>query len=155
MAAVNSKFDVLRGWEPGGDASIDQSFPPIRVNGVQVRLDPGVIVALNAQTEVSVATSPASVALGTASKPQVYIVLEGNGVDTSPRFVEKVVCLRGKLTVKTDMLGPNQAFPVNGQVTYQMGLLVDQGPTATTHSVGTVIANDIVADGTITVELDL
>lgn len=155
MAAVNDKFDVLRGWEPGGDAGIDQSLPPVKVGGVAVSLLPGFIVALNSQTEVNVATSPVSIALGTAQKPQVYIVIEGNGVDTAPRFVEKVVCLRGKLTVKSDKLGPSQSFPVNGKISYSAGLMVDAGPTATTHVIGTVIANDLAADGTITVELDL
>lgn len=155
MAAINDKFDVLRGWEPGGDAGIDQSLPPIKVNGVPVQLEPGFIVALNSNTEVAVATSPASVALGTASAPLLYIVLEGNNADTSPQFVEKVTCLRGKLTVKTDKVQPNQGFPVNGKVTYQAGLMVDHAPTATTHAIGTVLANDLTADGTITVELDL
>jgi hypothetical protein len=155
MAAVNDKFDVLRGWEPGGDASIDQSLPPIKVGGVPVTLLPGYIVALNANTEIAAATSPANVGLGTATEPLVYIVVEGNGVDTAPRFVEKVMCLRGKLTVKTDKLGPNQAFPVNGKVTYNNGLLMDHAPTATTHNIGTVLANDLAADGTVTVELDL
>ena len=155
MAAVNDKFDVLRGWEPGGDAGIDQSLPPVKVGGIPVPLLPGYIVAVNSNTEVATASSPPSVALGTAATPLVYIVVEGNGVDTSPKFVEKVVCLRGKLTVKTDKLGPSQAFPVNGKVTYQGGLLVDQAATATTHCIGTVLANDLAADGTITVELDI
>lgn len=155
MAAVNSKFDVLRGWEPGGDASVDQSFPPIKSNGAQVIMPPGMIVALTPNTEVAPATSPASVALGTATRPAIYIVVEGNSADTAPKFVDKVMCLRGKLTVKTDIVGSNQAFPVTGKITYQNGVIVDHGATATTHEIGTVLANDLAADGTITVELDL
>lgn len=155
MASLNDKFDVLRGWEPGGDASIDQSLPPVKVMGVPVTLLPGYIVSMNTSGEVNVATSPASVALGTANPTLVYVVLEGNGVDTSTVFVEKVVCLRGKLTVKTDKLNTAQSFPINGKVTYSNGLLSDHGATATTHQIGTVLANNVATDGTIVVEMDL
>lgn len=155
MANLNDKFDVLRGWEPGGDASIDQSLAPVKVGITPVTLLPGYIVSMNASAEVNVATSPADVSLGVANAPLVYIVLEGNGVDTSTQFVEKVVCLRGKLTVKTDKLTPAQSFPVNGKVTYASGLLSDHGATATTHAIGTVLANNVATDGTIVVELDI
>jgi hypothetical protein len=155
MASLNDKFDVLRGWEPGGDASIDQSLPPVKVGLVPVTLLPGYIVSMNTSGEVNVATSPADVTLGTANPPLVYIVLEGNGVDTSTQFVEKVVCLRGKLTVKSDKLKAAQSFTVNSKVTYELGLLADHGATATTHQIGTVLANNVATDGTITVELDI
>lgn len=155
MANLNDKFDVLRGWEPGGDASIDQSFPPVKVGSVPTTLLPGYIVALDSNGEVDVATSAADVTLGTANPTQVYIVLEGNGVDTSPQFVEKVVCLRGKLTVKTDKLAAAQTFAVGGGVTFDSGLLEDHGATATTQQIGTVIENNVSTDGTIIVELDL
>lgn len=155
MASLNDKFDVLRGWEPGGDASIDQSLPPVKVMGVPVTLLPGYIVSMNTAGEVNVATSPANVTLGTANPTLVYVVLEGNGQDYSTQFVEKVVCLRGKLTVKSDKLTPAQTFPINGKVTYASGLLSDHGATATTHQIGTVLANNVATDGTITVELDI
>lgn len=155
MAALTDKFDVIRGWEPGGDASIDQSLPPVKVLGVPVTLLPGYIVGLNASGEVDVSTSPANVTLGTADPKQVYIVLEGNGADFSTRFVEKVVCLRGKLTVKTDKFGAAQTFPINGKVTYSTGLLFDKLPAATTQEIGTVLANNVATDGTIVVELDI
>ena len=57
MASLNDKFDVLRGWEPGGDASIDQSLPPVKVMGVPVTLLPGYIVSMNTSGEVNVATA--------------------------------------------------------------------------------------------------
>jgi hypothetical protein len=155
MANLDDKFDVLRGWEPGGDASIDQSLPPVQSGGVPVTLLPGTIVGIDSAGEVDTATSPADVTLGTANPPQVYIVLEGNGSDTSAQFVEKVVVLRGKLTVKTDKLQTAQTFPVNGKVTYNTGLLEDHGATATTHQIGTVLENNVSTDGTIVVELDL
>lgn len=155
MAALNDKFDVLRGWEPGGDASVDQSFPPVKVAGVPVTLLPGYIVALNGSAEVDVATSPADVTLGTADPLQVYVIIEGNGDDFSARFVDKVVCLRGKLTVKTDKLDIGSSFPITGAVTYSSGLLADKAAGDTTQQIGTVIANNVAVDGTVTVELDL
>lgn len=155
MAALNDKFDVLRGWEPGGDAGIDQSFTPVKVAGVPVTLLPGYIVSINGSTEVDVATSPADVTLGTADPLQCYVVLEGNGSDYSAQFVDKVVCLRGKLTVKTDKLDGGSAFPVTGAVTYDSGLLKDKAAADTTQQIGTVIQNNVAVDGTIVVELDL
>ena len=155
MAALNDKFDVLRGWEPGGDASVDQSFRPVQVMGVPVTLLPGYIVAINSSTEVDVATSPLDVTLGTADPLQAYVVIEGNGDDFSARFVDKVVCLRGKLTVRTDKLDIGSAFPVTGAVTFSSGLLADKAAGDTTQQVGTVIGNNVAVDGTITVELDL
>ena len=155
MASLTDKFDVLRGWEPGGDAGIDQSLPPKKTVGVPATLLPGNIVTMDVNGDVDVATSPADVTLGTANPLQVYVVLEGNGQDYSPVFVEKVVCLRGKLTIKTDKLTPAQTFPLGGGVTYATGLLSDHGATDTTQMIGTVLANNISVDGTIVVELDI
>jgi hypothetical protein len=155
MASLADKFDVLRGWEPGGDAGVDQSLPPVKISNVPVTLLPGYIVVADTTGAVNVASSPADVTLGTAQKPQVYVVLEGNGYDTSTQFVEKVVLLRGKLTVKTDKVNTGQSFPITGKVTYSNGLLSDCGATATTHAIGSVLANNIATDGTIVVELDI
>lgn len=155
MANLDDKFDVLKGWEPGGDASVDQSFPPEVVGGTPVTLLPGTIVTLDANGDVNTATSPADVSLGTAQPLQVYVVVEGNGDDYSAQFVEKVVCLRGKLTCRTDKLQAAQTFPIGGKVSYNTGLLEDAGATATTQVIGTVIANNVSVDGTIDVELDL
>lgn len=155
MSVLTDKFDVIRGWEPGGDASIDHSFPPALSGSTPVTLLPGYIVALASTGRVDVATSPANITTGTALVPKVYIVVEGNGSDTSAQFVEKVVCLRGKLTIKTDKLGAAQSFPVGGAVTYVSGLLEDLGATGTEHNIGLVIANDVATNGTITVDVDL
>lgn len=155
MANLNDKFDVIKGWEPGGDASVDQSFPVTESGGSPVTLLPGYIVVPDSNGEVDVASSPSNVTLGTAIVPQVYVVLEGNAQDTAAQFVEKVVCLRGKLTVKTDKLDDGQSFPVGGAVTYDNGLLQDMGDSDTTHQVGIVIENNVSDDDTIVVELDL
>jgi len=155
MANLNDKFDVLRGWEPGGDAGVDQSLVPLKVGEVAVTLLPGNIVVPDSNGEVDVATTPASVALGTANIPTVYVVVEGNGVDTSSVATDKVVCLRGKLTVRTDKLKAAQTFAVGSAVSYDAGLLQDKAAVATTHQIGTVLANNVATDGTIDVELDL
>lgn len=155
MANLTDLFDVLRGWEPGGDASIDQSLPPNAPGGTPVTLLPGYIVDVSAAGTVDVSSTPADVTLGTAQPLQVYVVLEGNGADTSAQFVEKVVCLRGKLTVRTDKLAGAQTFAVGGKVSFVSGLLTDAGATATTQVIGTVLENNVATDGTIVAELDL
>lgn len=155
MANLDDKFDVIRGWEPGGDASIDQSLPPKKNVGVPVTLLPGTVVVMDANGDIDVASTAADVTLGTATPAQVYVVVEGNGSDTSAQFVEKVVCLRGKLTVKTDKFNGAHSFPVAGRVTFNSGLLEDRAGTATTQDVGVVIENNVASDGTIVVELDL
>jgi hypothetical protein len=146
MAALNDKFDVLRGWEPGGDAGIDQSFPPDSSGGTPVALMPGNIVTLKTTGEVEPGTTG-------AATQRAYIVVEGNVDDYSAQFVNKVVCLRGKLTVKTDKLDGGSAFPVTGPLTYDTGVLRDWA--AGEQQIGIVIANNVAVDGTIVAELDL
>jgi hypothetical protein len=85
----------------------------------------------------------------------VYVVVEGNSGDTAGQFLGKVVCLRGKLTVKTDKLDAGQTFPVGGARTYNNGLLADMAGTDTTHMIGVVLENNVAVDGTIVAELDL
>ena len=146
MTILNSKFDVLRGWTPGGDAGIDQSIPPRIVAGVPVSLPAGLIVALRSDGTVDV---PASLA---ATWKPFYVVASGNN-DFDAQYVGKVVCLRGKLTIRTDKLAAAQTFPVGGPVSADTsGMLVDAGAN---YRIGFVLANNIVTDGTIDVELDI
>jgi len=159
MAALNSKFDVLRGWAPGDDACIDQSFPPEAPGGVTTAFEAGDLVTLNSSGEAMAATSPADVTLGTADPLQVYIVLEGNAIDFSGQFVNKIVCLRGKLTVQIDStkLGAG-AFAVNDAVSYNSGQFIvkpGSGLGSTTQRIGTVIANNTSTNGTVILEIDL
>lgn len=153
MANLDDKFDVLKGWEPGGDASIDQSLPPKKTAGVPATLLPGTLVTMDSNGDIDVATTPANVSASEANTLQVYIVLEGNGVDTSTQFLEKVVVLRGKLTVKTDKLAGSQTFGITGLVTFDTGLLRDH--SGTEQAIGVVLENNISTDGTLVVELDL
>ena len=150
MASLNSKFDVLRGWLPGGDSGVDQSFPVHENVGVPVTLEPGMLVEMDSAGEVDVASTPD---LSQVDPIQLYVVVEGNDTDFSAQFVGKVVCLRGKLTIKTDQIAGGQAFAVGSPVTVNSGLLEDKN--ANDQIVGYVLANDVTANGTITVEVDL
>jgi len=146
MTILTSKFDVLRGWTPGGDAGIDQSLPPREIAGVPVSLSAGLLVVLRSDGTVDV---PA--ALNGNWKPY-YVVQSGND-DFDAQYVGKVVCLRGKLTIKTDKLAAAQTFPVAGPVAVDTsGMLVDAGAN---YRVGSVLENNVSTDGTITVELDI
>lgn len=146
MTILNSKFDVLRGWTPGGDAGIDQSIAPRISGGSPVSLPAGLLVVLRSDSTVDV---PA--ALDANWKPY-YVVAEGND-DYSAQYVGKVLCLRGKLTIKTDKLAGGQTFPVAGPVAVSTaGLLVDAGAN---YRVGFVLANNVATDGTLVVELDI
>lgn len=146
MTITNSKFDVLRGWTPGGDAGIDQSLPARVVAGTPVSLPAGLIVVLRSDGTVDV---PA--ALDTAAKPY-YVVASGNN-DFDGKYTGKVVCLRGKLTIRTDKLAAGQSFPVAGPVAVDTsGMLVDAGANT---RVGWVLANNVSVNGTIDVELDI
>lgn len=146
MTALNDKFEVLRGWLPGGDSNVDQSFPPRISGGLPVTLQPGHIVEFRSDGTVDVSTATVAI------KP-VYVVVEGNNIDKDTVFVGKVMCLRGKLTIKTDKLGAAQSFPVGGGLTFTAGLLMDLA--GGTQLAGFVVANNVSVDGTITAEIDL
>jgi len=158
MANLNDLFDVLRGWHPGGDSSVDHSFEPLEVAGVPVTLLPGTIVERQAATEtVDAAVGTVDVTPGTGLPKKLYVVLEGNGEDLSTQFVDKVVCLSGKLVLKTDKIDSGSTFPVNGPLMVghtTAGLLEDHDGSAKQY-VGIVLQNNVAADGTITVEVDL
>lgn len=146
MTILNSKFDVLRGWTPGGDAAIDESLPPFVSGGSPVQLAAGTIVELKSDGTVDV---PAA---SDASAKPLYIVAEGND-DFSADYVGKVLCLRGKLQVRTDKFAAAQTFTVGtGVGVNTSGLLIDVGATL---RVGHVLADDRTTNGTIDVELDL
>lgn len=157
MANLNDKFDVLKGWHPGGDASIDHSFEPEEVAGVPVTLLPGTIVERDSSGFVNAGVGTANVTPGTGLPKKLYVVLEGNGYDYSTQFVDKVVCLSGKLVIRTDKIKSGDTFAVSGAVQVGhggVGLLEDHGG-GTTQAVGTVLANDVTANGTIDVIVDL
>lgn len=146
MAALNDKFEILRGWDPSSADGADPSFAPRISGGNPVALTPGMIVEYRSDSTVDVSTAT------TTAKP-VYVVVEGNTIDTDTQFVGKVLCVRGKLTVKTDKFPGAQVFAIGGAVTFTAGLLVDMA--GGTQLAGFVIADNRTTDGTITVDLDL
>ncbi len=153
MSNLNGKFDVLRGWDIVGDATVAPSLPPYVSGGVPVTLAPGNIVYLRSDGTVDVATTGAVTTPDDADALRLYVVVEGNDVDYSAQFVGKVVCLRGNCTVKTDKFDVADAFPVAGKVSFVAGLLTDFA--ATNQVIGVVLENNVTVDGTITVELTL
>lgn len=157
MANLNDKFDVLKGWHPGGDSSIDHSFEPKEVAGVPVTLLPGTIVTRDSNSVVDAGVGAVNVTPGTGLPNKLYIVLEGNGEDYSTQFVDKVVCLSGKLVIKTDKIDGGSSFPVDGPLMVghtTAGLLEDHDGT-TKQYVGRVLENNVATDGTIVAEIDL
>lgn len=143
MSILNNKADVLRGWTPGGDSAIDQSLP------VQAALtvSPGMIVAYQATGVVALPAAPS------ANWQPLYYVQEGNTTsEFDTNFVGKVLCLRGKLTVKTDQLVAG-GLTVGGPVTCDAaGRIIAGGAN---YRIGFLLENNIATDGTITVELDI
>ena len=105
MSILNSNVDVLRGWTPGGDSGIDQSLVP----ATGVTFPPGSAVALQASGELDLPGAPG------ATREPIYFVVEGNTAsEFDTDFVGKIMVLRGKLTVKTDV--HTGAFTVGGPV---------------------------------------
>ncbi len=150
MSNLSDKFQVTRGWTPGGDAGPDECLPPYINSGTPVTLLPGNIVYLRGDGTVDVATT---VNVSSAVPPQLYIVVEGNTVDFSADFVGKVALLRGKINVHTDKLASSQTFAVGDPVSYTSGTLQDAG--ANDHVIGYVTSNTISTDGCIDVAMSL
>lgn len=149
MSNLSDKFQVTRGWTPGGDAGPDDCLPPHISGGSPVTLLPGNIVELLSDGTVDVATT----VVLPAATPQLFVVVEGNTVDFSAEFVGKVALLRGKINVHTDKLAAAQTFPVAGPVSYTAGTLKDAG--ATDHVIGFVTSNTVSTDGCIDVSMSL
>lgn len=146
----NDKFQVLHGWKPGSVDSITRTFDVALNGAVPEALPIGSLVALNASGEILPA------ATNTTFKP-VYLVIEGNVVDTNTRSyadtTHRVSVARGSMTVRTGRYNPAGTYAVNTELTYSAGLLTDR--TAPTEQlVGYVTAFDATAE-TLTAELTL
>jgi hypothetical protein len=143
MSILNNKFDVLRGWTPGGDAGIDQSLPVQNA----LTISPGMIVALQSTGVVALPAAPSS-----AWQP-LYVVVEGNTANEfDTNFVGKALVLRGKLTIKTDVLLAS-GLTVGSPVTCNAaGQIITAGAN---YRIGFVLENTISVDGCVTVELDI
>ncbi len=143
MTLLSSKFDVLKGWTPGGDAGIDQTLPPAQAGGVNKTFVAGSFVVLQSSGVVDVPSAPS-----TTWQP-VYLVIEGADFDSV--YTGMITCLRGKLTIKTDQV--SGSVTVGGPLTVNAsGQLVAAGANT---RYGYVLADNTSVDGTITAELDI
>lgn len=143
MSILNSKVDVLRGWTPGGDAGIDQSLGVTAA----VTLNPGSLAALQTTGLLNL---PAA---ASANWQPLYFIVEGNTANEfDTNFVGKVLALRGKLTVKTDQFVIG-GMTIGGAVSVNnAGQFINAGAN---FRVGFLLENNVAADGTITIELDI
>ena len=151
MAALNSKFDVLRGWAPGDDACVDQSLTPV----TGTVFEAGDVVMLNGSGEATLGASAADVTPGTGLANQLYLVVEGNAIDFSGQFVNKVVCIRGKLTVQIDSTKYTGTTSVGTPVKVVGGAFESMLSTGLEQMVGHVFADNSLTNGTIVLEIDL
>lgn len=146
MTILSQKFDVLRGWTPGGDTPIDHSFPPALSGGSPVQLPAGTFVVLGSDGTVDVPGATSATIL------PYYCVVAGND-DFDGQYVEKVVTLKGTFTIRTDKFEAAQTFTVGtGVAVSANGLLAD---VSTNYRVGTVVADNRSTNGTIDVDVTL
>lgn len=101
MSQLNSKFDIVSVDNPVALAALAQvlpvdSPPALGLNGTPQAgtIPPGAIVVMN--------SSGKAVLGSTAADPQlVFVTVDGN-TDFSGAFVQKLTCLHGGVTIKTD-----------------------------------------------------
>lgn len=110
MSLLNSKFDIVSVDNPVALASLAQvlpvdSPPGLGLNGTPQAgtIPPGALVVMN--------SSGKAVLASTAADPQlVFITVDGN-TDFSGAFVQKLTCLHGGVTVKTDQFAAGAYLP--------------------------------------------
>lgn len=110
MSYLNSKFDIVSVDNPVAIASLAQVLPvdnppPLGVNGTPQAgtIPPGAIVVMN--------TSGKAVLGSTGAVPQlVFVTVDGN-TDFSGAFVQKLTCLHGGVTIKTDQFVAGAFLP--------------------------------------------
>lgn len=101
MSMLNSKFDIVSVDNPVALASLAQvlpvdSPPALGLNGTPQpgTIPPGAIVVMNSSGKAVLGTA--------AADPQlVFVTVDGN-MDFSGSFVQKLTCLHGGVTIKTD-----------------------------------------------------
>lgn len=119
MSLLNSKFDIVSVDNPTSLASLAQvlpvdSPPALGLNGTPQpgTIPPGAIVTMNTTGKAVLAT--------VSSAPQlVFVTVDGN-TDFSGAFVQKLTCLHGGVTIKTDQFVAGAYLPGN-PVTFDTG----------------------------------
>lgn len=145
---LNQLFDVVRGFNPEGSGpSIPESFvPKATLSNSVAALVPGHVVYIYSDGTVDVATTPN---MSSASPVGVWMVVMANDFDNT--FTGKVVCVRGNVMVKTDVIDTS-ALVVGSLVSFSAGKLILAA--STNQVVGEVVEDNRtagLADGTITV----
>lgn len=110
MSLLNSKFDIVSVDNPVALASLAQvlpvdSPPSLGVNGTPQAgvIPPGAIVVMN---------SAGKAVLGsTGADPQLAFVTVDGNMDYSGAFVQKLTCLHGGVTIKTDQFVAGAFLP--------------------------------------------
>lgn len=144
MSILNSsKFDVVRGWTPGGDASVDPAIAP----GAGLTFSPGMFGHLHTDGTLVMPDAP-----GAGFQP-LYCVINGNTADEyDTNEVGKVQCLRGNFTIKTDVYVA-AGLAVGGPLTVDAsGQLIAAGGN---FRVGFVLEDNTLIDGTIVAEINI
>lgn len=144
MSILNSsKFDVLRGWKPGGDSNVDPAIAP----ATGVTFSPGMFGHLHTDGTLVMPDAP-----GAGWQP-LYLVINGNTANEyDTNFVGKVQCLRGTLTIKTDIYLPT-SIVVGGPLTVNAsGQLIVGGAN---YRVGFCLEDRTAIDGTIIAEINI
>jgi hypothetical protein len=101
MSLLNSKFDIVSVDNPVALAALAQvlpvdSPPPLGLNGTPQAgtIPPGAIVVMNSSGKAVLGSTG-------ATKQLVFVTVDGN-TDFSGAFVQKLTCLHGGVTIKTD-----------------------------------------------------
>ena len=144
MSILNSsKFNVLRGWTPGGDAGLDPALPP----GTGLTFTPGSFGRVHTDGPLIFPAAPS-----TAQQPLMLVVNGNTTNEYDTNFVGKVQCLVGKFIIKTDV-HTGGGFTRGAQLTVNAAgqLLVD----AVNLRVGYVLEDNTSVDGTITAVIDI
>lgn len=155
MSILNSLFDVVRGWTPGGNAAcIEESFVQADAIAADDPLTEGDIVALNSDGQVDRAdgndwgtaagSSAAALALSIVEAPTFWLVVSGSaddeydglrpggaGAANSLGFVPfKCVCIKGTYMFETERFVTRAYVPAH-KVT-----VVDGEPDLTNDGLG-------------------
>lgn len=143
MSILNSKFNVLRGWGIGQDSAVDLS----KAWGAGLTFTPGTFGMVHTDGTIIFPPAPS------ATEKPLVLVVQGNGTsEFDTNFVGKLLCLQGKLVIKTDVY-VSAGLAVGGALGVDAsGRLVAAGANL---RVGFVLEDNTAVDGTITASIDI
>jgi uncharacterized protein YaiE (UPF0345 family) len=116
MSLLNSKFDIVSVDNPVALAALAQVLPvnsppspSVGTNGTPTAgvIPPGAMVVLNTSGKAVLATT---LDLTMVDPQCVFVTIDGN-TDFSGAFVQKLTCLHGGVTIKTDQYDAGAYLP--------------------------------------------